>query len=203
MDRKITFSISPGALIWLAGLLLLLPLQWVLAMVLAVFVHECAHGIVIVLTGGHIRGVHIGGTGAILVCQPMSGVQELICALSGPIGSMLLLLLIRWMPRTAVCGAVHGLYNLIPLLPLDGGRILRSIVDMLFSPQRAGKIFSGMQMGINIVIVVFCVLASTRIGVLALLFAFLLLRRQRNENPLAKSPFWRYNSRSIDKGVQL
>ena len=203
MDRKITFSISPGALIWLACLLLLLPLQWVLAIVLAVCVHECAHGIAIVLTGGHIRGVYIGGTGAVLVCQPMSGVQELLCALSGPIGSMLLLLLVRWMPRTAVCGAVHGLYNLIPLLPLDGGRILRSIVEKLFSPQRAGKIFNGTQMAIKIVIAVLCVLASTRIGVLALLFAFLLLRRQRNENSLAKNPFWRYNSRSIDKGVQL
>ena len=203
LDSKIDFSVSSGALVWLAILLLLLPLEWVIALLLAMCVHECAHAVAICLTGGSIHGVHIGGTGTVLVSQPMSGMKEGICAIAGPIGSLLLLLLIRWMPRTAICGAVHGLYNLIPLIPLDGGRILRCIVDKLFSPPRAGRVFSGLQIVIRVAIAALCILASARIGILTLVFGFLLLRRQRNENPLAKSPFWRYNNRSIDKGVQL
>lgn len=203
LDSKIEFSVSAGALLWLAALLLLLPLQWVFALILAVCVHECAHGIAVCLTGGSILGVHIGGTGTVLVCQPMSGVKEVICAVAGPISSLLLLLLIPRMPRTAICGAVHGLYNLIPLIPLDGGRILRCIVEKLFSPSCAGKVFSGIQIAIRIVIAALCVLASGKIGILALVFGLVLVRRQQNENLLANRPFWRYNNRSIDKGVQL
>lgn len=203
LDRKIEFSISSGALLWLAILLLLLPLQWVVALVLAVCIHECAHAVAICLTGGRIQGVYIGGTGTVLVCQPMSGMKELICAAAGPVGSALLLLLIRWMPRTAVCGAVHGLYNLIPLFPLDGGRILRGILVKLCSPSCADRVFSVMQIAIKVAIAALCILASTRVGILALIFGFILFRRQGNENPLANRPFWRYNNRSIDKGVPL
>ena len=33
-----------------------------------------------------------------------------------------LLAISRWAPRVALCGAIHGLYNLIPIYPYDGGR---------------------------------------------------------------------------------
>jgi len=59
--------------------------------------------------------------------------------LAGPAGSMLLLLLSRSAPKIAVCGLFHGLYNLLPVLPLDGGRLLQLLLYR-FAPMHAENV---------------------------------------------------------------
>lgn len=114
----------------LAGALLLLtvPLQWLAAALTAAAVHELCHVLAIRLTGGKIHGFHIGLRGAVLDTSPMGDRQEFFCALAGPIGSFLLTFLFRRFPRLALCGFVQGFFNLLPLWPMDGGRILRALL---------------------------------------------------------------------------
>lgn len=203
MDRKLEFQISAGALIFLAALVLLLPLQWVGAVILAATVHELCHAAAICLLGGSIERVTIGSRGIVIKTQPMSGIREIVCALAGPMGSLCLLLFVRWLPRTAICGLIHGLYNMIPLLPMDGGRVLRGMLFGLLTPLKAEKLFRWIQRGIALLLGICCLVLITKTGVFAVVFGIFLLRNLRRENPLAKMPFWRYNRSTIDSEVRL
>lgn len=122
--------------LYLALLLLLLPLPWVLAALLAAAFHEGCHLAALYLCGGALQGFRAGVRGMTMTVGGMDYRQELLCAAAGPLGSLFLLLLHRSFPEIALCGAVQGLYNLLPLYPYDGGRILRCLGMLLF-PSKA------------------------------------------------------------------
>ena len=120
--------ISPLLLLVLASMILVLPLKWILAMITAALVHELCHWTAIRLLGGSVHGIGFGHQGAKIFMDGMSSGKVALCALAGPVGSFLLILLGRYCPRLAFCGAVQGLYNLLPIPSMDGWRILQAIL---------------------------------------------------------------------------
>ena len=86
-----------------AFLLLTLPLNWLLSALAAAAFHELCHGAAILLLGGRIWGVRISAGGAVMETEPLSSGKELVCALAGPAGSLLLVLMFRVFPRVARC----------------------------------------------------------------------------------------------------
>jgi len=134
---------TPGFCIGAALMLLILPLQWILAVAIAAAVHEICHMVVLKICGVRIYGVQIGMGGAEIYTEPMTPGNELICALAGPVGSFFLLLFLRTAPPIALCGLVQGLYNLLPVMPLDGGRVMNSLLIMLY-PAGAERIMNGL-----------------------------------------------------------
>lgn len=131
------FQASGAACILGALLLLVLPLKWLAAASAAAVFHEVCHLAAVKLCGGGIRRMIVGGWGARMEVGPMSRGRELLCALAGPAGGLLLLLFADWIPRTAVCAAFQSVYNLLPMYPLDGGRALRCGADLLLPPDKA------------------------------------------------------------------
>lgn len=105
--------------------LLLLPIQWLFAMAVAAFFHELCHYWMVCLCGGQIHRFRFGLQGARMEVSGLTPCQELFCALAGPVGGVMLLLFSRWFPRVAICGLFQSVYNMIPVYPLDGGRVLR------------------------------------------------------------------------------
>lgn len=124
----------------LALALLVLPLPWLLAAVTAALFHELCHGAVAVALGGSLGDIRLGERGATMEVGGLSNGRELLAAAAGPVGSLGLLLFGRCFPRLALCGLVQGLYNLLPIYPLDGGRILFCLIRFRHSEGVALKI---------------------------------------------------------------
>lgn len=131
--------VQPSALILMAALLLLLPLDWLIVALLAAAVHELGHLAVIYAFGSRPEFLSIGFFGAQIHMGPLDNRAEFFCAAAGPAASLFLLSLCRFFPRLALCGAVQGMFNLIPVHPMDGGRMLRCFLRRL-CPRRAEEI---------------------------------------------------------------
>ena len=132
-------KIRPDGYILLALMLLILPFQWLVSFVIAVTIHEIGHIFAIFLCGGKITAFSIGIFGANIRFDGLSVKKELICAISGPAASLLLLLVSRLFPHLAVCAFFHCVYNLLPIYPLDGGRAVACLA-MLIAPKYAQNI---------------------------------------------------------------
>ncbi len=126
-------------------------LYWFLAIIstllffASVLAHELAHSVVAIRQGEQVRSITLflfGGV-AQITQEPDEPRKEFLMALAGPLMSIAIgavSLLVWWltrsisMPVAAVAGwlmqmnFVLAVFNLVPGFPLDGGRILRSIL---------------------------------------------------------------------------
>lgn len=135
LRNRFRIVFPPLAFFAAAFLVLMAPIRWLLSAAVSGLVHELCHILAIRICKIRINSICIGIGGAKIETEPMTCIQELCCALAGPIGGLCLLLFARWIPRIAVCAAFQSLYNLFPLYPSDGGRILRSCAKLLL-PER-------------------------------------------------------------------
>lgn len=178
---NVRICITAGSCFFTALLLLVLPLPWVLAAVFAAGIHEICHIAALYFCGGRVNCITLGGRGAVLETEPMSPGRELICALAGPMGGLILLLFAKWVPRVAVCAGVQSLYNLLPVYPLDGGRAIRCGAELLF-PKWGGILCVLLEKCCLFGTVILAVYASfwLKLGLIPILFAVMLLLKGKN-----------------------
>lgn len=132
-------SIRPSAYIMAAILILLLPADWLLAAILASSFHEAGHLAAIYLTGGKIESITVGFCGTQIHSLIRQKRNEFICAAAGPLTSILLLMFSHTIPKLAICGAIQGVFNLFPVYPMDGGRMLQCLLQWKL-PRKADRI---------------------------------------------------------------
>lgn len=139
--------LDPKMYFLLALLLLTLPLPWLLAAVTAALFHELCHLAAVRLAGGRVTGLTIGPGGAVMEGQLPPGVGAGLAILAGPAGSLALLALCHVCPRIALCAGIQGLFNLLPLPWLDGGRALRWGMERLALRREGGDAFCRSMIG--------------------------------------------------------
>ena len=109
-------------------LLLLVPIQWCLGLVLAISVHELGHLLLLYVLKIPIHGVELHATGVRIHASQIGRGEELVCAAAGPLASFCAAFVWkRVFPEMALCAMVQGYFNLLPVYPMDGGRILRCL----------------------------------------------------------------------------
>ena len=129
------FAVQDGflvllALLWCADESGVLPL-----FLLAAAVHEGGHLLVLHLAGGSVQRLTLTACGAVLRCRlPSSPCARAAVCLAGPAASFALTALANPLGayRLAGASALLGLFNLLPLPPLDGGMALRHLADGRF-----------------------------------------------------------------------
>lgn len=172
--RNWKIDLTPMACFYGALLLLLLPLRWILAAAFAAAFHELCHYLALRFCGVGILEIRIGAGGTVMETEPMGAKQELLCTMAGPLGSLSLLLWIKFLPLTAICGMIQGLFNLLPLFPLDGGRMARCAFGAL-SPRYGARISLWVERATMAVMVLALVYGAVRFDLGLLPFLMILL----------------------------
>lgn len=123
---------APGVLFLLALLLYLDTSGMILLSLLAGILHECGHWFALDKTKNSVRRFSLTLFGAKIEPRyPMTLWQEFAVAAAGPAVNLLLAVIFSRLPGGSAFAGVNlalGAFNLLPVLELDGARMLRSVL---------------------------------------------------------------------------
>lgn len=102
--------------------------------VVAAVIHELGHAAAIVCLGGRIACIRLHAAGAVIVQgKLLSDARECLVSLAGPAAGLLAAMIFAFLQHPMGAGAnlVLSLFNILPILPLDGGAAVRSLLLLL------------------------------------------------------------------------
>ena len=156
---KNRFRVSAGAILLLSALYFLGGFLSLIALLLAAAAHEFGHMIAIKLLGGGIKSLRFEASGMCMsLCGINSAGSEAAVLLAGPAAGFIFALICsylgsktanRLLLECAGYGILLTAYNLLPALPLDGGRAAFVLLSGVFGREKSGKIveYSGLITG--------------------------------------------------------
>ena len=131
-------DLAPGFAAALCLLRLLAEPRVFYAFLAAAAAHEAGHVMAIDLVGGKVTKLRLGVCDARIETRGLGYRQEIFCALAGSGMSVLLCLALRSVfPTCAAISLLLGLFNALPVYPLDGGRALRAALCLVLPLGRA------------------------------------------------------------------
>ena len=159
--------------------ILIFPVNWLIAAGAAAIFHEVCHILALMAVHGRVYSVRILFPGAVIETGELSHIQELLCALAGPLGSIGLFLVGTMWPRIALCALIQGAFNMIPVYPLDGGRVLKSGLFLLMNGKNVDRICSLVEWicGVGILLAGIVGALLCQLGIAPLLLAGILTAR--------------------------
>lgn len=125
-------TVQPSFLIFWTILCLLDTQGLMLYFLPAAILHELGHFACLYALGGHAEELELNGAGAKIEMVLNGGYRaDILTSASGPLANLLCACLcgcFRW-EMSAGAHLILGLFNLLPILPLDGGRIAAALLE--------------------------------------------------------------------------
>jgi Zn-dependent protease len=130
-------------------------LIWIPIVFVSVLIHELAHAAAIGMFGFGASQIVLGGMGGVTINERRARPwQDMLISIAGPASSFLLMIICLWigqtvevartdkflvelLPRMARVNLIWGMFNLIPVPPLDGGHATRDFFRMFLSERQA------------------------------------------------------------------
>ncbi|HUM11982.1 MAG TPA: site-2 protease family protein [Myxococcaceae bacterium] len=125
-----------------------LVVTWIVVVFISVLVHELGHALAFRAFGypSTIQLVMFGGVTTPATDAPLSWGKDVVCTLAGPLFGLSLGLLCWWTSHAFPWGetasralrlattanAAWAILNLLPILPMDGGRVSRALLGRIF-----------------------------------------------------------------------
>jgi Zn-dependent protease len=147
-------------------------LLWVPVLFISILVHELAHAAMIGALGYGSSHVVLGGMGGVTINERRARpFHDMLISLAGPVSSFLLaylfhlartrvgfveqdLMLRALVPMLQMANIVWGVFNLVPVAPLDGGKAFRSFLSTFLKDRTSFviSVWTGMLVGTGIVL---------------------------------------------------
>ena len=132
---------SFGFFIFIAFLVILIPIKWVICWLLAQFFHEVFHIIALKYCKYRITSLRLGHSGLVIDGDFDDRTQMILCSLAGPCAGIILFCFFGSRSPLGICGLCQSAFNLLPVFPLDGGRSVRILLIRLAGSQLGARLF--------------------------------------------------------------
>ena len=139
-------TVSPGSLLLAASVYFLGGTGALAAFLAAALAHELGHLTAMFLAGAAVRGIRITACGPVIEYGgDISPRQEMGIVGAGPLAGLFFAALcfltdIPFLCYTGAIALLAALFNLLPVLPLDGGRLAQYLLETVMSPAAARRV---------------------------------------------------------------
>lgn len=175
---KIKISINIEILLFIIIFIITKQINTYVIFIIFTLIHELGHAIAGISLGLKIKDLTIMPFGfkiAFKNNRKKEKVKKMVIALAGPFVNLIIMILaIIFRLHTSIIysNLIIAVFNLIPIYPLDGGRALKSIIQIITSSQKTNAVINKIS---NITIIILTVATSILILYIKNIFIVIIL----------------------------